>query len=120
MIPNAAVPTAANVTPAATPAVTPNPVDNNNTDAVQNVEDEQVPLGVNDEENQNDTNTVIEDEQTPLAANEEKQPEKHNFWWWILAVIAGITGKTAYDKKNKKGIFTEKESVDNRNDDTEK
>ncbi len=41
--------------------------------------------------------------------------EGHKVWyWWILAVIAAITGKTVYDKKKKameKAAEEAKESV---------
>ena len=30
-------------------------------------------------------------------------------WSWILGVIAFISGKTAKDKKNEKGVFAEKD-----------
>jgi hypothetical protein len=87
------------------------------------IEDEQVPLAVNDEDlgdNEEviapeDTNTAndagivgIEDEDTPLGAAEEIGT-KRKWYWWILLIIAAITGKTGYDKKNKKNLFAEKD-----------
>lgn len=58
--------------------------------------------------------TEAEDEQVPLASmKQEEAADKRGFWWWIIPVIAAVTGKTAYDKKNKKGIFAEKEAVRN-------
>ncbi len=70
-----------------------------------------MPLAVTSQEE--DTGlTEIEDEEVPLAAvGEQEQPATHGFWWWILLIIAAVTGKTAYDKKNKKGIFAEKEGT---------
>jgi hypothetical protein len=77
------------------------------------VEDEQVPLGVVDEEEMSDDLTQIDDEETPLAATE--QTATHRTWyWWILAIIAVVAGKAGYDKKNKKNLFAEKGS-DSRN-----
>ena len=61
----------------------------------------------------------IPDEESALASGFAKNGKRH-FWWWILAIIAAITGKTAYDKKNKKGIFAEKATVNNEeSEDTE-
>jgi hypothetical protein len=90
------------------------------------IEDEQVPLAVNDEDDfaddaeviapentntANDTGIVgIEDEETPLAAS--TVAETHRKWyWWILLIIAAITGKTGYDKKHKKNLFAEKDKA---------
>jgi hypothetical protein len=86
------------------------------------IEDEQVPLGVEDEETADDAgaavigdanvadetgNVVIEDEETPLAGAEETETVR-KWYWWILLIIAAITGKTGYDKKHKKNLFAEK------------
>ena len=81
------------------------------------IEDEDVPLGVVDETETSVTN--IEDEDTPLAAGVEKGA-KRVWWWWILAILAALTGKTAYDKKNKKGIFKEKVAANAENTDNQK
>jgi hypothetical protein len=88
------------------------------------IEDEQVPLGVNeDEETADDAeaavigdtnvadevgNVEIEDEETPLAGAEDTETVR-KWYWWILLIIAAITGKTGYDKKHKKNLFAEKE-----------
>lgn len=81
--------------------------------------DEEVPLAVVEDEE--DTELVeAEDEEVPLANMEQTQEaSKNGLWWSIIPILgAAATGKTAYDKKNKKGIFAEKETVknsDNRN-----
>ena len=80
-----------------------------NTNAAQGtteIADEEVPLAVMNDDTNNDV-VEIEDEKTALADGIAKTGKRH-WWWWILAIIAAITGKTAYDKKNKKGIFAEK------------
>ena len=80
-----------------------------NTNAAQGtteIADEEVPLAVMNDDTNNDV-VEIEDEKTALADGIAKTGKRH-WWWWILVIIAAITGKTAYDKKNKKGIFAEK------------
>ena len=74
--------------------------------ANREIADEEVPLAVMSDDTNNDI-VEIQDEESPLAAGFDKNGKRH-WWWWILLVIAAITGKTAYDKKNKKGIFAEK------------
>jgi hypothetical protein len=89
------------------------------------IEDEQVPLAVNEEDlgddeeviapedtnASNDTGIVgIEDEETPLGAMEETGTRR-KWYWWILLIIAAITGKTGYDKKHKKNLFAEKDKA---------
>jgi hypothetical protein len=76
------------------------------------IEDEEVPLAVLDDEDDATVEIEIEDEDTPLGAQAAEGPIKR-LWWWVLAIIAAITGKTSYDKKNKKGIFAEKATEDN-------
>jgi hypothetical protein len=52
-----------------------------------------------------DQMTGIDDQQTPLAAgmnncvNCKCECDRH-YWWWVLALIAAITGKVAWDQKN--------------------
>ena len=80
--------------------------DLNNEETTSEIADEDVPLGVVDETETEATN--IEEEDVPLASGVEKNA-KRVWWWWIPAIAAALTGgKTAYDKKNKKGIFKEK------------
>ena len=79
-------------------------------DEVVEIEDEDVPLGVLEDEE--DTGLVeIEDEETPLAANAGKgdgDGKGHRNWWWILLVIASaITGKKLYDKHAEKRKLAE-------------
>ncbi len=76
-------------------------------------EEETVPLPVIGEE-EDAVITEAEDENVPLASlKQEEETDKRGFWWWIIPIVAAVTGKTAYDKKNKKGIFAEKEAVRN-------
>ena len=63
------------------------------------VEDEEVPLAVIDLEPQEEL-VQVEDEEVPLA--EVELEDKKSWWWLLLAIAAAITGKTVYDKKNKK------------------
>ena len=86
---------------------------------ITEIEDEEVPLAVIDETEDMDDVVEIEDEEAPLANGKSRNRGKRVWWWWILVIIAAITGKTAYDKKNKKGIFAEKavaENTDNTED----
>lgn len=71
---------------------------------VVNIADEEVPLGVLEDENV----VELEDNMTPLAPSVDAK--KSVWWWWILivAAVTGTAGKTAYDKKHKKGLFKEK------------
>jgi hypothetical protein len=102
---------------AATPAATtvtipaaPTPAGALDDDADANIEigDEEVPLAVLDDEEDDATVEIeIEDEDTPLGAQAQEGAIRR-LWWWVLAIIAAITGKTSYDKKNKKGIFAER------------
>ena len=80
--------------------------DGGDTDQVT-IEEEEVPLAVMAEEEDDTEVTQIEDETTPLASGGAESVGRR-FWWWVLAIVAAITGKTSYDKKNKKGIFAEK------------
>ncbi len=68
------------------------------------IEDEEVPLAAEEEEADADEAdvTTIEDEEVPLAA--EKENTQRTFWWWILLVIAIVTGTyfVAKYRKNKK------------------
>ena len=82
------------------------------------VEEEEVPLAVvdlDDEDGAEEELVSIDDEEAPKANLDLADgPAKHGYWWSIIPlVVAGITGKTVYDKKNKKGIFAEKEATDN-------
>ena len=66
------------------------------------IEDEDVPLGVLEDEDLVD----LEDEDVPLAAGVKMNGSEDGlnvkpWYWWILAVVAAITGKTVYDKKKK-------------------
>ena len=71
------------------------------------IEDEEVPLAViEDDENADTATTTIEDE--AVAQAESIENPSHNFLWWLVALLAAITGKTGYDKKNNKGIFKPK------------
>ena len=63
------------------------------------VEDEEVPLAVIDLEPEEEL-VQVEDEEVPLA--EVELEDKKSWWWLLLAIAAAITGKTVYDKKNKK------------------
>ena len=74
---------------------------------------ESVPEAVAEEVSEEVKETVvIDEEETPLDAMDGK---RHN-WWWLLLVALGLaSGKTAYDKKNEKGVFAKKEDkVDNK------
>ncbi len=84
-------------------------------DGLQAAEDEEVPLAVmEDEENTAELETV-EDEDVPLAAPAQIQ-EGSKFakyaTWSIIPILAAIAGKTAYDKKYRKGLFAGKRSSD--------
>jgi hypothetical protein len=106
------------VAPAAVPAaaqaaVTP-AVNAANADDADVIDDEPVPLAVNEEDDSTteaDTMVEIEDEDTPLAAAEENPTKtgRGGLIAGIAAVAAVIAGKTTYDKKNKKNLFAEKE-----------
>jgi hypothetical protein len=72
-------------------------------------------LGVLGDEDEDNASVLleIEDEETPLGAmNTMMACNCKIYWWWLLAIIAAITGKTAYDEKNKKGIFAQNDSED--------
>jgi hypothetical protein len=97
---------AVNIADANTPLAA---ADNNETDAV-NIDDDQVPLAVR--EDADEVATSIEDETVPLASG-ASQEAKRRLWWWVLAIVGSITGKTSYDKKNKKGIFKEVSTAQN-------
>jgi hypothetical protein len=77
-----------------------------------NIADDNVPLAAGDQEADNsqmdsmNQMTGIDDQQTPLAAMNNcvncqciHQCDRH-YWWWVLALIAAITGKVAWDQKN--------------------
>lgn len=85
------------------------------------IEEEEVPLAVVDLEDEGvdeDGLVRVGEEEVPLAAGDlSAENPGHGLWWSIIPlVIAGVTGKTAYDKKNRKGIFSEKKTVENPND----
>lgn len=75
------------------------------------IEDEEVPLAVEEEDVDAETETdakdadatVIEDEEVPLAA--EKENTQKTFWWWILLVLLILLlctyGVAKYQKNNK-------------------
>ena len=91
------------VTPVPTLAANVAPVGNitpaANANNVVNIADDNVPLAVNNTE---DEVTNIEDEATPLAAN-AKQDEKVKTWWgWIVAAVAAVAGKGVYDHERRK------------------
>ncbi len=107
--PAAAVATVVQIADTPTPLAPAAPVEQNTNaaaNATTEITDEEVPLAVMNDETNNDV-VEIEDEKTALADGLNKNGKRH-WWWWILVIIAAITGKTAYDKKNKKGIFAEK------------
>ncbi len=72
------------------------------TEAVVGIEENDVPLGVMDEE---DETVVIKDDEVAKAAKADIEEGAKRFWWWIIPIVAAITGKTTYDKKYEKGIF---------------
>lgn len=80
---------------------------------VVDIADDEVPLGVLDEEEE--ATVSIDDEETPLAA--DVATKKNIWWWWIPVVAAAVTGtagKTAYDKKHEKGLFAPKDKKNNK------
>ena len=85
---------AAVATPAVTPAVAP-------ADNVVNIDNEDVPLAVNDN---SDEATNIEDEETPLAANGKAADGLKTWWWWIAAAVAAVTGKGVFDRQRRKAV----------------
>ena len=95
VVPAAPAPAVA-VAPAA-PAVTP-------ADNVANIENEEVPLAVN--ENTDET-TDIQDEETPLAANGKAADGLKTWWWWIAAAVAAVTGKGIFDRQRRKPVKNE-------------
>lgn len=112
--PLAAAPAPVPVTPAVPAAPTPVVPDAN---AVTPIDDEQVPLAV-DDENQDDTDnaenseiTNIEDEATPLAA----EPECKVHWYEavLTAVFAAYQGVRMYARNKKiKNLEDEQDSND--------
>lgn len=118
--PAATVATLTQIPDEPTPLAPAAPAEQNNNVAqgtTTQIADEEVPLAVMSDDTNNDV-VEIKDEESALAAGFDKHG-KRTFWWWILLVIAAITGgKTAYDKKNKKGIFAEKAKV-NGNEESE-
>lgn len=76
--------------------------------------EEEIPLGVRGddvEEVESEKLVIIEDENVAKA---NIGVEKKRNWWWLLLLIAAfITGKTAYDKKNEKGIFATEDTEAN-------
>ncbi|MCM1223236.1 MAG: hypothetical protein NC548_53165 [Lachnospiraceae bacterium] len=79
--------------------------------------DEEVPLAVTGGDEADTELLELEDEEVPLANMEAaEQNGRNGFWWSIIPLVAAATaGKTAYDKKHKKGIFAEKETVKDSN-----
>lgn len=75
------------------------------------IEEEEVPLGVEDEA----VEEIVEDNDVPLGSGgEETEGElirRKKHWSIIPLIVAAVTGKTYYDKKNKKGIFAEKDTA---------
>ena len=66
------------------------------------IEDEDVPLGVLEDDNM----VELEDEDVPLAAGVKMNGSGDGidvkpWYWWILAIVAAVTGKSVYDKKKK-------------------
>lgn len=55
-------------------------------------------------------NVIIYDEEVPLASGVEDKAGYVWIWWCVLALaaVAGLTGKTLYDMKRKRGFFKEK------------
>ena len=97
-IAQAAVPAAA-----AAPAPAANAANTANAAAAQNnvnIADQQVPLAVNDDTT--DDITEIEDEETPLASNGTAKDGLKNWWWWIAGAVAAVVGKGAYDSQRRK------------------
>ena len=74
-------------------------------EALVEVEEEEVPLAVVELDPEEEL-VQVEEEEVPLA--EVELDGNKNWWWWLLGAAAAATGKAAYDKKNKKGIFAEK------------
>ena len=73
------------------------------------ISDEEIPLKVNmkeiDTDDIDEGYTKIEDEDVARMG-----AEKSRVWWyWILIIIGLATGKTTYDKKNKRFVFVEKD-----------
>ena len=68
-----------------------------------NIGNGEVPLGLKTDGEEIHKVTLAENQAPKTSAVDVKAPK--GLWAWILALIAAITGKTAYDKKNEKGIF---------------
>ena len=76
------------------------------------IDNETVPLTVGASED--DTQDVVNIGETDVAKAAmigipEAPAAAGGLWSWILGVIAFISGKTAKDKKNEKGVFAEKD-----------
>jgi hypothetical protein len=72
-----------------------------------NIDDDNVPLAAGDEESSADQMdpasqmTGIDDQQTPLAGQACGTCKCDRiYWWWVLALIGAITGRTAWEQKN--------------------
>lgn len=92
----------------AAPVANTNAAANANANAAQNnavaIADQQVPLAVNgqeDDQTQDDIQT-IEDDNVPLASGGTAKDGIRNWWWWIAAGVAAITGKGVYDNQRRK------------------
>ncbi len=88
-------------------------------DGLQAVEDEEVPLAVMEDEEDTAGLEEVEDEDVPLAAPAQIQEgSKYAKYatWSIIPILAAIAGKTAYDKKYRKGLFAGKRSSDDTED----
>ena len=82
-------------------------------DGLQTVEDEEVPLAVMEDEEDTTGLETVEDEDVPLAAPVQEGPKFAKYATWsIIPILAAIAGKTAYDKKYRKGLFAGKRSSD--------
>ncbi len=84
-------------------------------EGLQEAEDEEVPLAVMEDEEDTTGLEEVGDEDVPLAAPAQVQ-EGSKFakyaTWSIIPILAAVAGKTAYDKKYRKGIFAGKRSSD--------
>ncbi len=86
----------------------------------------EVPLAIDNSNFENDIEDEVDqdrevEKETETIEDEETAKGIEKFarmwWYWILIIIGLITGKTAYDKKNKRFIFAEKED---KNDEEQK
>ena len=79
-------------------------IDKGNEKKTESIDDGDVPLA------QEVETVAIDENETPLVDSVVNSNKKSIWWWWILivAAITGTAGKTAYDKKHKKGLFKEK------------